>query len=200
MNWCANLRTLSRPASLSRVALRLLVAACLLALGTGSMEAKTKKSKSAASPTPSDVSDSKNTAKAADKGMDIPIPIDHEAKGVRIPIYTPEGKLQMLFESEIAFRVDAQQLRLTQLKIETYDEEGKPEMAIDMPLSMFNLKSRILSSADPVTIRRTDFEVTGSNMVFDTQTRQGKFTGPARMLIYNVNNAAGKPQESAPGE
>ncbi|MEI8234358.1 MAG: LPS export ABC transporter periplasmic protein LptC [Verrucomicrobiota bacterium] len=196
MNWLNNLRTLfsPRPASLSRGAL--LVAACLLALGTVSVEAKTKKTKKDASPTPAESPSSKTT----DKTLDIPIPIDHEAKGVRIPVYTPEGKLQMLFESEIAFRVDAQQLRLTQLKIETYDEEGKPEMSIDMPQSMFNLKSRILSSNDPVTIRRTDFEVTGSHMVFDTQTRQGKFNGPVRMLVYNVNNAAEKPQESAPGE
>jgi len=196
MNWRDNLRTYFpfRTASLSRVALRVLVAACLLALGTAPVQAKSKKSK--ASPTPADAS----SDKSGDKGLDIPIPIDHEAKGVRIPIYTPEGKLQMLFESEIAFRVDAQQLRLTQLKIETYDEEGKPEMSIDMPLSMFNLKTRIITSVDPVTIWRTDFQVTGGNMVFDTQTRQGKFNGPVRMLVYSVNNEAAKPQESASGE
>ena len=194
MNWCDNLRTYSPSLSAppSRVALRVLVAACLLALGTASVEAKSKKTKTTASPTPADTT--------ADKGIDIPIPIDHEAKGVRIPIYSTEGKLQMLFESEIAFRVDAQQLRLTQLKIETFDEEGKPEMSIDMPQSMFNLKTRVITSVDPVTIWRTDFQVTGGNMVFDTQTRQGKFNGPVRMLVYNVNNEADKPQESAPGE
>jgi lipopolysaccharide export system protein LptC len=62
---------------------------------------------------------------------------------------------------------------------------------------MFDLQSRILSSADPVTIRRTDLEVTGSNMTFDTQTRQGKFTGPTRMLIYKADDEASPSQEAS---
>jgi len=156
------------------------LAGCFLALAAVPAEARKPKK----SPTPAEIPD-----KNADKGIDIPIPINHEAMGVRIPVYNPEGTLQMIFESEVAFRVDAQQLRLTQLKIETYDDDGKSEMSIDMPNSLFNLKTYILSSADPVTIRRTDMELTGSNMTFDTQTRQGKFTGPVRMLIYNLNNA-----------
>ena len=169
------------------------MAACLLFLGSPSVEAKTKKAKKS---TPSPVPEAAEAA--ADKGIDVPIPINHAAKGVRIPIYTPDGKLQMMFESEVAFRVDAQQLRLEQLNIETFDADGKSEMFIDMPKSTFDLKTRMLSSTDPVTIRRSDFEVTGGNMTFDTQTRQGKFTGPVRMLIFKNNSEAEKPQEGAP--
>lgn len=169
---------------------------CVLALASApAYAAKTRKGKksSSATPTPAETPE-----KNSEKGFDIPIPINHEAKGIRIPIYNPEGNLQMMFESEIAFRMDAQQLRLSQLKIETYDESGKPEMSINMPNSIFNLKTRILSSVEPVIIRRTDLELTGGNMTFDTQTRQGKFSGPVRMLIFNLNNeeASKTPSES----
>jgi len=167
------------------------LAGCFLTLAIAPAQARKPKKSASPTPTPAETPD-----KNADKGFDIPIPINHEAMGVRIPVYNPEGTLQMIFESEVAFRVDAQQLRLTQLKIETYDDDGKSDMLIDMPNSLFNLKTRILSSDDPITIRRNDLELTGSNMKFDTQTRQGKFTGPVRMLIYNLNNEA----PSAPRE
>ena len=187
MNWRDN--SMARFYSISRMALRVLLAGCVLLLGSLSADAKTKKPKPTPTPTP---------AGTADKD-DIPIPIGHGATGVRIPIYGPDGKLQMMFDSEIAFRLDQQQLRLTQLKIETYDEtDGKPEMSIDMPNSIFNLKTRILSSVDPVTIRRSDFEVNGGNMTFDTQTKQGKFTGPVRMLVFKSNDEAQKSPEGAP--
>lgn len=172
-------RQFTRPRMVWKVTLAL----CLLALGSAPMEAaKTKKPKkepSAATPSP--------TPASGEKDFEVPIPINHDAKGVRIPIYN-DGVLQMMFESEIAFRMDEQQLRLTQLNIETYDSEGKPEMAIDMPKSIFNLKTRVFSSVDPVMIRRTDFEITGGNMVFDTQTRVGKFTGPVHMFIFKPEN------------
>jgi len=145
------------------------------------VEAKTKKSKKIAIPTP--------TPQAKEKSFDVPIPIGHSAKGIRIPIYAPDGDLQMIFESEVAFRVDEQQLKMTALKIATYTG-GKPEMGIDMPQGYFDLKTRVLSSTDPVTIRRPDLEMTGSHMTFDTQTRIGKFTGPMRMLVYNFNTEA----------
>ncbi|MCX6967065.1 MAG: hypothetical protein NTZ46_04680 [Verrucomicrobia bacterium] len=173
MNWRDN--SMAWPHLRSRKALNLALALCVLALGISPGEAKSKARKTA-TPTPAPADGKKD--------FDVPIPINHDAKGVRIPIYSPEGVLQMMFESEIAFRMDAQQLRLTQLKIETYDGGGKPEMVIEMPNSVFDLKTRVFSSVDPVTIRRTDFEVTGANMTFDTETRMGKFTGPVRMLIF----------------
>jgi hypothetical protein len=179
MNWRVN--PMERHSPRLPRALSVILALGMLAMGSVSLEAKTKKNKKAPAPTPTPAA---TPTAPGEKDFDVPIPINHDAKGVRIPIYTDEGTLQMLFESEIAFRVDARQLRFTQLKIETYDKEGKPEMVIDMPHSLFDLKTRVFSSVDPVTIRRTDFEVTGANMTFDTQTSLGKFTGPVRMRVF----------------
>ena len=200
MNWRVNLhpRFGSRWRFAARAALAMGLLLCLPGWGTAPAHAKSKKSKK--DPAAAAAAASAAAAEKEEKAFDVPIPINHDAKGVRIPIYNPEGQLQMMFDSEIAFRIDARQLRFTQLKIETYDEAGKQEMAIEMPNSVFNLKTRVLTSTDPVTIRRTDFEVTGANMTFDTQTRVGNFVGPVRMLIYNANNDAEKPQEGAPRE
>ena len=194
MNWHVNQRffdSMSGLTSISRLTLAATLAGSLLFLGAPTVEAKTKKSKKTALPTP--------TPQSKDKSFDVPIPIGHSAKGIRIPIYDGDGVLQMIFESEVAFRVDEQQLQMTQLKIATYTE-GKPEMGIDMPNGFFDLKTRVLSSTDPVTIRRPDLEMTGSHMTFDTQTRMGKFTGPVRMLVYNLNPEAPQPPQDKPRE
>jgi len=68
-------------------------------------------------------------------------------------------------------------------------------MTIEMPNSMFDLNTRVFSSEDPVTIRRTDFEVTGAHMTFDTQTRLGKFVGPVRMLVFNLGEEKSAPHD-----
>ena len=127
--------------------------------------------------------------------LDVPLAIGHDAKGVRIRITSPESeKLQMVLDSAVAFRLDPLQLQLTRVKVETFDDAGNPEMTIDMPQSVFNLKSRILTSKDPVTVRRPNFEMTGSQMVFDTQTRQGKFKGPVRVLVYRAKTTENAPR------
>ncbi len=178
MNWSNN-----STARHSRVlqAGRLLTFAVLVALLPAGAHAKDKKKK------PKGDADSKYT--------DIPIPVNHDAKGVKIPSYDPAGKLQMYFNIDTAFRVDERHLKMANLKIETFDEAGKSDMLIDMPASMLDLKTRIISSVDPVTIHRADFEVVGGNMTFNTQTRQGKFEGPVRMLIFNhedLNQSGGE--------
>ena len=122
-------------------------------------------------------------AEPAGKPMDVPIPINHDFQGLRIPIYSPDGKLQMIFESEIAFRVDQQMLRLSGLSISTFDDDGQPEMAIEMPLSLFDLKTQVLTSEKSVMIRRPDVEVTGERLVFDTQSRRGKLSGQVRVRL-----------------
>jgi lipopolysaccharide export system protein LptC len=43
----------------------------------------------------------------------------------------------------------------------------------------------VLTSKTSVTIKRSDFEVTGDSMEFDTKTKNGRMEGRVRMLIYN---------------
>ena len=127
----------------------------------------------------------KNKSKSEEMTFDLPIPIGHGANGIKLPDRDAEGNLRMNFEIGSAFRVDEINLKLENLKIESFDETGKLDMVIEMPESSMDLKTRILTSVNPVTIHRSDFELTGGNMTFNTKTRQGKFSGPVRMLIFN---------------
>ncbi len=118
----------------------------------------------------------------------VPFPIGHGASGIKLPDRGPDGHLRMSFEIGSAFRVDETHLKLQNLRIETFDEAGKLDIIIEMPESLMDIQTRVLTSVNPVTIRHSDFEVTGGNMTFDTKTREGKFSGPVRVLIFNRDN------------
>jgi hypothetical protein len=160
------------------------IAALLLSPHQAAAKSK-KKDKPSAQDEPSGSSKPTKPAKAPKSGLDIPIPVNHDAKGIRIPSYDTAGKLQMFFNIDTAFRVDDRYLRMTNLTIETYGDTGAPDLEIQMPASLFDLQESLITSDEPITIRRSDFEITGSHATFDTKKRQGRFAAPVRMLIFN---------------
>ena len=171
MNWCAKL---------------LLILA--LAVGAPNLHAQDKpvKDKSEAKDKKKEKKNKQDAkdAKTNDGELSIPIPIGRDAKGIRLPYYGANGKLQMKFAIESAKRISEDQLEMTNVRLETFTETGEPEMQIDATVSILNLKTKIIVSDVPVTIKRSDFEITGDKMEFDTVNKLGKFTGNTRMLIY----------------
>lgn len=120
--------------------------------------------------------------------MSIPIAKGHDSKGLKIPYFDDEGKLQMSFTIGVANRVDDDHIKMNELQLETFDEAGEREMLIEMPTSILNLTTRVITTSERVTIKRSDFEITGQTMEFNTQTKQGHLGGKVRMLIYNLDN------------
>lgn len=118
-------------------------------------------------------------------GINLPIAIGHEAKGVKLPYIDAKGRLQMNFTIGVVHRTDEVHLEMASLLIQTYDDEGKPDMVFDLPTSLYDVKTHILTSDHPVRIRRSDFDLTGDTMEFNTTTRQGVLRGSVRMLIFN---------------
>ena len=126
------------------------------------------------------------------KKMSFPIPEGHDSKGLRIPYMDGEGKKTMYFVIGVARRVDAEHVEMADLEIATFDEDGKEEMAIELPTSMLNLTTRIITTDKQVRIKRDDFELTGETMEFNTETKEGKLGGKVRMLIYNLASETGE--------
>ena len=124
--------------------------------------------------------------KGASTELNIPIPIGHDAQGVHLPYYDEKGKLQMVFFIASATRVDDIHLQMQAVNIETYNQDGSREMSIDVKGSVLDLNTRIVTSNESATIRRTDFEITGDTMQFNTKSREGNMSGKVRMLIYNT--------------
>jgi hypothetical protein len=148
--------------------------------------------------------ETKKTQPAADekpKVIDIPVPKDHDAKGLKIPYFDEEGKLQMRFNIGVAKRIDDTHIEMAELQVEMFDDQGQHEMSIDLPTSVLDLTTSVLTAQKQVTIKRDDFELTGNTMIFNTKTKVGGLGGKVRMLIYNLESeTASEPATPDPKE
>ena len=113
----------------------------------------------------------------------IPLPIGHEAKGLVLPDYDLQGHLSNRFEAGTAKRLDEGHMQLLNLKMTTYTPDKKTDLQIDMSDSVLDLKTRVVSSQKRTTVRRSDFQIAGDTMQFDTASRQGTLVGNVKMVI-----------------
>jgi hypothetical protein len=133
----------------------------------------------------------------SDEPLELPIPKGKPQKGLKVPIYGGNGKLDMTFTIGIATLVDKENVKLEELRVETYNEDGTPELDINLPDAMFNKQTKIITAKAKVVIKREDFEVTGNTVAFNVQTRQGTLGGGVKMVINNLGEFA-EPQSDKP--
>jgi hypothetical protein len=113
----------------------------------------------------------------------IPLPIGHEAKGLVLPDFDVEGHLRGKFIASTARRIDEEHIRFQDLKITTFTPESQVDLQIDMQTSVFDLKTKILSSDERAMVKRADFNIVGDAIEFDTNTRTGRMIGNVKMII-----------------
>ena len=187
------------------------LAACL-ALSAGGFSADAKKEKkdadkkkeAAKKNAKKPVADGKEKPPKEPQIMPFPVPVGHDAKGVKLPTFWPDGQtLKMVFNIGIGARIDEDNVNMKDTSVQTYKEDGSPEMDINLPVSSFNLKTRVISTKQDVVITREDFELSGHTMEFNTETRAGTLGGGVKMIIYNLDQetdgeAAELPKVSLP--
>jgi hypothetical protein len=123
----------------------------------------------------------------------IPLPIGHEAKGLVLPDFDTDGRLKGKFEAGTARRIDEGHVGFQHLKITTYTPESQTDLRIDMQTSVLDLKTRILSSQERTTIQRSDFNIAGDSVQFDTNAKTGRLTGNVKMVITDKSHLTAKP-------
>jgi hypothetical protein len=123
----------------------------------------------------------------------IPLPIGHEAKGLVLPDFDGNGRLRGKFEAGTAHRIDLEHVGFQLLKITTYTPESQPDLQIDMHTSVLDLKTRVLSSQERTTIQRSDFNIAGDSVQFDTNARTGRLIGNVKMVITDKSHLTAKP-------
>ncbi|MEX1119385.1 MAG: hypothetical protein WEB60_11395 [Terrimicrobiaceae bacterium] len=126
-------------------------------------------------------------AASSDEEFDLSmIPPGQPVKGLKIPYYGADGTtLQMTFEAEVARRVDDSNIELENLKIDAVGDDEK-KFLVEMPQSVFNIESRMLTGENGVLIKRDDFEIRGKAAEFDIKSRFGKVLGNVHMIIYST--------------
>lgn len=136
------------------------------------------------------------TASPAPQGLtNIPLATGHEAKGLVLPDFDLDGRLRGKFEAGTARRIDDEHIGFQGLKIITYTPEKTPDLVIEISDSVLDLKTKVLTSKERSTIKRTDFNISGDALEFDTNTRSGKLVGNVKMVMVGLVPAPGKKAE-----
>lgn len=131
--------------------------------------------------------------------VDLPVPIGHEVKGLRVPLRTSEGKMDLQFDMESATRLDDQNVEMHTALIQTFDQQSsKPDVRINLKKSVMNMETNVITSQDPILVTRSDFQLTADGMEFNSKTRQGKVYRNIRLLIYNRNELQKKSEDNRP--
>jgi len=123
----------------------------------------------------------------------IPLPIGHEAKGLVLPDFDANGRLRGRFEAGTANRIDQEHVGFQHLRITTYTPESQPDLRIDMHTSVLDLKTRILSSQERTMIQRSDFNIAGDSVQFDTNSKTGRLIGNVKMVITDKSHLTTTP-------
>jgi hypothetical protein len=123
----------------------------------------------------------------------IPLPIGHEAKGLVLPDFDTDGRLKGRFQAGTAHRIDQEHIGFQHLKITTYTPDSQPDLQIDMQTSVLDLKTRILSSHERSTIQRSDFNIVGDSVQFDTNSKTGRLIGNVKMIITDKSHLTARP-------
>jgi len=123
----------------------------------------------------------------------IPLPIGHEAKGLVLPDFDASGHLKGRFEAGTAHRIDEEHVGFQHLKITTYTPESQPDLRIDMQTSVLDLKTRVLSSRERTMIQRSDFNIAGDSVEFDTNSKTGRLIGNVKMVITDKSHLTATP-------
>ena len=175
--------------------------AVILGMSVGGFAADAKKEKKEADKKKEAAKKSEKDAKKADDQekaakepvkLSFPVPIGHDSKGLKLPTFWPDGStLKMVFNIGIGTRIDEDNVNMQETSVQTYQEDGSLEMDIALPVSSFNLRTRVISTKQRVVITRDDFELSGNTMEFNTETRAGTLGGGVKMIIYNLDEGTG---------
>lgn len=116
----------------------------------------------------------------------MPVPVGMPVLGLKIPHYDENGKLVLVFESQSAKKIDESHVEMSNLKMESLDQDGN-KIFVELPQSLFNLDTRILTGDNGALIKRSDFVITGDKIEFNTKTRFGTMRGNIKMVISTEN-------------
>jgi lipopolysaccharide export system protein LptC len=105
----------------------------------------------------------------------------------------------MYVSIEQATRTDNDHLQMKNANMQTFDEKETPDATIFMTSSVLDLNTRIVTSEVPSIVSRSDFQIVGQKMVFDTQKHKGRMTGHVRMTVYNREATSASSPSPSPG-
>ncbi|MFZ4596404.1 MAG: hypothetical protein ACOYOF_19260, partial [Verrucomicrobiaceae bacterium] len=109
---------------------------------------------------------------------------------VKIPSFK-DGFPSSLVRAGSLTRIDNDTMIMEKMDIRLYGdpsdaESHKKDVRVRLVTAQYHMPSQILTSDQRSRVSRSDFDLQGDSMIFDTKTQQGKMTGNIHMVIYDA--------------
>ena len=117
------------------------------------------------------------------------IPLGSRSRGFVLPSFD-NGKPSSLITADAMTRVDDNRLFAEKMIIRMFGDTTDQDVRVDLKTGTYNLNQQILSSTERSRVSRSDFQIEGDGMVFDTKSSQGKMVGNVEMIIYDIKSMA----------
>jgi|GEM_PF-1367683 hypothetical protein len=106
--------------------------------------------------------------------------------GVTIPGFS-KGRPSSLVLADSVTRIDENRLIAENMTIQMFAEDPRENVTVDLKSATYHMTNQVLRSPTRSKVSRSDFELEGDSLVFDTLTSQGKMVGNVRMVIYDAD-------------
>ncbi len=117
---------------------------------------------------------------------------------VRIPGFEATGRLSSMVNAAAMTRVNGQEMFSENMKIELFSKDGpKENMRIDLLTSTYHMDNKLLTSNERSRVSRSDFQMEGDSMEYDTVNSQGRMTGHVEVIIFDTASFGKKTNEPA---
>jgi hypothetical protein len=83
------------------------------------------------------------------------------------------------------------------MTIQLFGADTKDDVTVKMPSATYNMSNQILRSNERSKVSRSDFDLEGDALIFDTTSSQGRMSGNVRMTIHDVSTLMKKPEPAA---
>jgi hypothetical protein len=111
---------------------------------------------------------------------------------VRIPGFE-NGRATSLITADAMTRQDKNTLFAEKMTIKIFGVDPKEDVRVDTRTATYVLDTKVLSSDQRSRVSRSDFQLEGDTMIFDTTTSQGKMVGRVQMIIYDTTQFSQRP-------
>ena len=116
---------------------------------------------------------------------------------VRIPGFEA-GRNTSLITAKAMTRVNPQEIFTEEMTIFLFHEQEKDNVRVDLRTGTYHMDTKLLTSNERSKVTRSDFQIEGDTMVFDTTTSQGKMAGRVHMIIHDSGSLVPKKSQPAP--
>jgi hypothetical protein len=116
------------------------------------------------------------------------LPVGQAHKELEIPSFK-NGAPASMVQAKTMTRTDDENMFLEQMNIWMYGPPGEAEkdLRVQLRTAIFHMPTNIIASEERARVSRSDFDLQGDSLIFDTATGQGKMVGNVKMILHDAS-------------